>query len=123
MTGEPMTKGDFDSSMKSFGALVKAESKAGTIEAIGEHEEKCHERNKELFVTEKDCAVRRETCKKGVYKSIDYRNKNKSIQEEEDKSGYVKVKFPEHVKSHKATYGVGLFALIELIAGIIYIFI
>ena len=129
-----LTKKELDKSLESFGRIVKSESKAGTMEAIQDHEKNCHDRNKEFFVTEEQCADRRSDCKKGVYKKIDTvmvshlnntrKNSRKNIKKnsavEEDPT--IKITFSNHLKNNKATYGIGGVAVAEgivLIIGLI----
>ena len=119
---EPLTKQDFKYEMTSFGELVKAQSKAGTIEAIQDHEEKCHNRNMETFVPAKECSQHRSQ----IYEKIEKQHtntihNNRNNPDNGNGSGYVKVKFPDHVKQHKAAYGAGVIALIEFIIAIVYL--
>jgi hypothetical protein len=121
--GDDLTKQDLDNSMKQFGELVKAQSKAGTLEAINTHEKECHEKNKELFVTEKVCAERRSECRKGVYKRMNSISNGKPKQSDpsdaEDEPS-IKITFGNHIKQHKATYTVSLIAIAEFLFGVGY---
>jgi hypothetical protein len=113
----PVTKADLADVMSGFAEVVRAEAKAGTLEAINEHKKECKDDNDGRYVQKDSCQKRREDCTAHVYDKIDKRvcadGHNcppEKEDEEEDPSINISIttKAFDHFTKNKLTYGVGV---------------
>ena len=110
-----ITKADFKEVMDGFKDVVRAEAKAGTLEAIQEHKKECKDDNDGRYVQKDSCQKRREICKTQVYDKLDKRvcadghNCPPKDEEEEDPTINISIsaKAFDHFAKNKLIYGVG----------------
>ena len=123
-SNSPATKADIQEMMEGYSNVVRAEAKAGTLEAINEHKKECKDDNDGRYVQKDSCQKRREDCTSHVYDKIDKRvcadghNCPPKDEEEEDPTINISIsaKAFDHLKNNKLAYGLGGTATLEMIA-------
>ena len=126
ISNSPATKADIQEMMDGYSKVVRAEAKAGTLEAIQEHKKECKNDNDGRYVQKDTCQKRREVCTTHVYDKIDKRvcadghncPPKKDEEEPEDPSINISIsaKAFDHLKNNKLAYGLGGTATLETIA-------
>lgn len=120
-TSTPLVKADLDSALEGFGEVVRANARAGTLEAINEHKKECKNDNDGRYVQKDTCQKRREICKTNIDRKIDNKCTDghhcPGDEMEEDPAINISItaKAFNHFKKYKLTYGLGSVSLLELI--------
>ena len=124
----PVTKMDLADVMSGFSSVVRAEARAGTLEAINEHKKECKNDNDGRYVQKDTCQKRREICKGQVYDKIDKCTDGKhcpTTKEDEPEDPTINISITakafDHFRNNKLSYGLGGVSLVELIGLIIMI--